>query len=285
MPTFLYTKIVKGGILSAIMKERIISGVLGAIFFLLILWLGSWWYSVLIWILASICFLEYCRLFGLSYRKPQVILGLLFVWLIIVSGLKTQFGLESVALFENTNIIILALVIFLALLVFSRNQFDIYQMAHLFIGTIYIGLGFSYMIKIIWQPDGLMWSLFVLLIIWANDTGAYFTGKNLGKRKLWPSISPNKTIEGSIGGIVLGVIVSGVFSYVCPQIWTMGHAIILGLLISIVGQLGDLVESAIKRSTGTKDSGRIMPGHGGVFDRFDSIIFTYLILQIFTSTF
>ncbi|WP_028776168.1 phosphatidate cytidylyltransferase [Shimazuella kribbensis] len=267
------------------MKERIISGVLGAIFFLLILWLGSWWYSVLISILASICFLEYCRLFGFSYRKPQVILGLLFVWLIIVSGLKTQFGLDSVALFEYTNIIILGLVIFLALLVFSRNQFDIYQMAHLFIGTIYIGLGFSYMIQMIWHPDGLIWSLFVLLIIWANDTGAYFTGKNLGKRKLWPSISPNKTVEGSIGGILLGVIVSGFFSYFCPQIWTMGYAIILGLLISVVGQLGDLVESAIKRSTGAKDSGRILPGHGGVLDRFDSLIFTFLILQIFTSTF
>jgi phosphatidate cytidylyltransferase len=267
------------------MKERIISGVLGASFFLLVLWLGSWWYSVFIWILASICFLEYCRLFGYSHRKPQVILGLVFVTWIIIAGLRKQLGIESIALFQSLNMLVFILVIFLALLVFSRNQFDIYQMAHLFIGTIYIGLGFSYMINIIWHADGFIWSLFILLIIWANDTGAYFTGKNLGKRKLWPSISPNKTVEGSIGGILLGLIVSGIFGYFFPQVWSIGYALGLGLLISVVGQLGDLVESAIKRSTGTKDSGRILPGHGGVFDRFDSLIFTYLILQIFTGLF
>jgi phosphatidate cytidylyltransferase len=267
------------------MKVRIISGVLGAIFFLLLLWLGSWWYSVFIWILATICFLEYCRLFGFTYKKPQVMLGILIFWLMIVARLKTQLGLAFLPTLTYSNVLILGLVFFLSLLVFSRNQFDIYQMAHLFIGTIYIGLGFSYMIKIIWQPDGFLWSLFVLLIIWANDTGAYFTGKNFGKRKLWPSISPNKTIEGSIGGIILGLVVSGFFGYLFPQIWTISYAIGLGLLISVLGQLGDLVESAIKRSTGTKDSGKIMPGHGGVLDRFDSLIFTFLVLQIFTSSF
>nr|WP_255724698.1 phosphatidate cytidylyltransferase [Shimazuella soli] len=271
--------------MSAIMKERIISGVLGAGFFLLVLWLGSWWYSVFIWILASICFLEYCRLFGYSYRKPQVILGLVFVFLILVAGLRTQLRLESIALLHSENVLILILVVFFALLVFSRNQFDIYQMAHLFIGTIYIGFGFSYMINIIWHPDGFLWSLFILLIIWANDTGAYFAGKSLGKHKLWPSISPNKTVEGSVGGVLVGLVVSGIFGYLFPQIWPIEYAIVLGFLISIVGQLGDLVESAIKRTTGTKDSGRILPGHGGILDRFDSLIFTYLILHIFTGFF
>jgi phosphatidate cytidylyltransferase len=267
------------------MKERIISGVLGAIFFLFILWLGSWWYSVFIWILASICFLEYCRLFGYSHRKPQVILGLVFVTWIIIAGLREQLGIESIALFQSLHMLIFIFVIFLVLLVFSRNQFDIYQMAHLFIGTIYIGLGFSFMINIIWHADGFIWSLFILLIIWANDTGAYFIGKNLGKRKLWPSISPNKTIEGSVGGVLVGLVVSGIFGVLFPDIWTIGYALGLGLLISVLGQLGDLVESAIKRSTGTKDSGRILPGHGGVLDRFDSLIFTYLVLQVFTGLF
>lgn len=263
------------------MKERVISGVLGACFFLLVLWLGSWWYSTFILLLATIGYLEYSRLFELNFRQIPVILGVIMVWLCIFSRLKPQLGLSSIRLFHYPNVLLLGLILFLALVVFSRNQFDIYQMSHLFLGTIYIGLGFSYMIEIIWHQNGSLMALFILLIIWANDTGAYFTGKMIGKRKLWPSISPNKTIEGSFGGLILGLVISLLFSLLFPYLWHIGKALLFGLLISVVGQLGDLVESAMKRSTGVKDSGSIIPGHGGVLDRFDSLIFTYLVLQIF----
>jgi phosphatidate cytidylyltransferase len=264
------------------MKERIISGALGAGLFLLVLWLGSWWYSAFIWFLATICFLEYSRLFGYSNRNPYVIVGLFIVWLFILTRIKPQLGLSSVQLLHFSNVLLLSLVLFLVLVVFSHNKFDINQMAHLFIGTIYIGLGFSYMIEIIWNKNGFIYALFIILIIWANDTGAYFTGSFFGKRKLWPTISPNKTLEGSLGGILLGLLVSIVLGLLCPQLWGIGKSLLLGLLISVVGQLGDLVESAIKRSTGVKDSGSILPGHGGILDRFDSVIFTYLVLQIFS---
>lgn len=266
------------------MKVRIISGVLGAIGFLFLLWLGSWWYSAFIWILATICFIEYCRLFDFTFKQPQVILGTGIIWLMIVAQLKAQFGLSEVSMLTTLNVLLLGLVLFLSMLVFSRNQFDIYQMAHLFIGTVYIGLGFSFMIKWIWQPNGYLLSLFVLLIIWGNDTGAYFIGKKFGKRKFCPSISPNKTIAGSVGGVVFGLVISLFFAIVHPQLWTVAIALLFGLLISVLGQLGDLVESAIKRSTGTKDSGKIIPGHGGVLDRFDSLIFTFLVLQLFITS-
>jgi phosphatidate cytidylyltransferase len=266
------------------MKVRIISGVLGAAGFLFLLWLGSWWYSALIWILATICFIEYCRLFEFTHKQPQVILGIGIVWLMIVAQLKSQFGLSAVESLTTLNVLLLGLVLFLSLLVFSRNQFDIYQMAHLFIGTVYIGLGFSFMIKWVWQPNGFLMSLFVLLVIWGNDTGAYFVGKKFGKRKFFPAISPNKTIAGSVGGILFGLVISLFFAFVYPQLWTVAIALLFGLLISVLGQLGDLVESAIKRSTGTKDSGKIIPGHGGVLDRFDSLIFTFLVLQLFMTS-
>ncbi len=263
------------------MKERVISGLLGACFFLLVLWLGSWWYTTFILFLATVGFLEYCRLFQANYRQPQVLLGLFMVWLLIFSQFKGEFVLSSIKLFHIPNVLLLGFILFLVMVVFSRNQFDIYQMSHLFTGTFYIGLGFSYMVEIIWHANGSLIALFILLTIWANDTGAYFTGKNFGKRKLWPAISPNKTIEGSLGGLLVGLVVSAIFAFLFPHLWGIGKFLFVGLLISVVGQLGDLVESAIKRSTGVKDSGSIMPGHGGVLDRFDSLIFTYLILKMF----
>jgi phosphatidate cytidylyltransferase len=153
-------------------------------------------------------------------------------------------------------------------------------MAYLFVGAIYIGYGFSYMMQTIWKPNGLTWSLLAILVTWANDSGAYFIGKRWGQRKLWPDISPNKTIEGSLGGVLFGLIMSLIICIV-SGLGNFMFAIGIGLLITIVGQVGDLVESAWKRSVGVKDSGTILPGHGGVLDRFDSLIFTFIILYLF----
>ena len=98
-------------------------------------------------------------------------------------------------------------------------------------------------------------------------------GRKIGKHKLAPHISPNKTWEGSIGGTVVAVIVAAIYLYFFPQKYSYGVMVALTLLFSIGGQLGDLIESALKRHYGVKDSGKILPGHGGIFDRFDSIMF------------
>jgi phosphatidate cytidylyltransferase len=100
----------------------------------------------------------------------------------------------------------------------------------------------------------------------------------MGKRKLWPDISPNKTIEGSVGGIVCGVIVALLFAFLSPLTESPLHLMVIGLVLSIFGQVGDLVESAFKRHYGVKDSGNILPGHGGVLDRTDSWLFVFPIL-------
>lgn len=121
------------------------------------------------------------------------------------------------------------------------------------------------------RPDGLLWTLLALAMTWGNDTGAYFSGLFFGKRKLYPKVSPNKTWEGFAGGLATSVLACALASLLLP----LGPAdvIVLGGVAGVVGPLGDLSESLVKRAYGVKDSGQIIPGHGGLFDRIDALLF------------
>ena len=152
-------------------------------------------------------------------------------------------------------------------------------------GIVYVPLLLSTFVLLRGLEDGLSWMFLVFLITWSADTGAYFAGRFLGKNKLFPRVSPKKTIEGVVGGVVLSVAVS---------IWFMGkwlgdvsiiHAIVLGIGLALFSVIGDLVESMIKRATGVKDSGNIMPGHGGIVDRLDSLLFTFPLTYCYVTWF
>jgi phosphatidate cytidylyltransferase len=106
----------------------------------------------------------------------------------------------------------------------------------------------------------------------ASDAGGYFAGRSFGKTKLWPAVSPSKTIEGSAGSLAAAVLVSLIFGVWLFDLFSLGGAIVVGLAISVLAQVGDLMESMIKRAYGAKDSGWIVPGHGGVLDRTDSLV-------------
>ncbi|GKS57855.1 phosphatidate cytidylyltransferase [Nitrospira sp.] len=143
------------------------------------------------------------------------------------------------------------------------------------LGIVYIGLGLSYLILLRSLTDGQFLLLFVLLVTFAADTGAYYVGKMLGRHALAASISPNKTIEGLFGGLVLAVTATYIGRSWLPYLdFTLLDAIALGMILTLAGLAGDLVESAIKRSVGAKDSGGLLPGHGGMLDRIDSLLFT-----------
>ena len=162
------------------------------------------------------------------------------------------------------------------------------------IGAAYIGALFSGFIMIRGLPgritvapfpesdQGAWLMLFVAVCVWATDTFAYFVGRSLGRHKLAPTLSPRKTIEGSLGGLAGGLIVGAVFGN-----WIhlpLLHGLAIGAIAGVVGQLGDLFESAMKRELGVKDFGNVMPGHGGILDRFDSLLFVvplaYLYLHL-----
>ena len=124
-----------------------------------------------------------------------------------------------------------------------------------------------------------------VLLTWTSDTAAYFTGRKWGRRKLIPHVSPGKTVEGSIGALVGTVLIAATYTWVLAQYPTyqlgIAEAVVFGVLISVVAQVGDLVESLLKRDAGLKDSGTLLPGHGGALDRFDSILFTLPVAYAF----
>jgi len=145
--------------------------------------------------------------------------------------------------------------------------------------SLYVAFGFVALIMIRMEHH-VMFTLWIIISMWVADSGAYITGRKWGKTKLAPTISPNKTWEGLIGGIVCALAVAVLIQLWYPVTGSMVYTLILTMFISVGGQCGDLLESKVKRYYSVKDSGKILPGHGGIFDRFDSLIFVVLILWI-----
>ena len=186
--------------------------------------------------------------------------------------------LNSNLLFILSTSLVLTILFFL---VFFHAKNNIIDGAIALMGVFYVAfmLSFIYIVRSLPQGHFFVWLIFISA--WGSDTGAYFTGIAVGKHKLCPTLSPKKTVEGSIGGIVFAVAVALIFGYVMNFTYGSNNGLnmIIALAITtffaaICSQLGDLSASAIKRFTGIKDFGKLMPGHGGVLDRFDSIMFT-----------
>jgi phosphatidate cytidylyltransferase len=148
------------------------------------------------------------------------------------------------------------------------------QSAVLVTGVLYIGLTLSCLLLTRALPEGEFLVFFVVLVTWAGDTGAYISGKTMGRHPLAPVISPKKTVEGLIGGVVLALVVAALSRLWFLPAVSLLDAVVLAALLTLAGLLGDLAESAIKRSVNQKDSGRLIPGHGGMLDRLDSLLFT-----------
>jgi phosphatidate cytidylyltransferase len=138
-------------------------------------------------------------------------------------------------------------------------------------GVIWVALGFAYVLLIRQLNHGMALTIMLLACTMVNDTFAYFVGRAFGRHKLAPRISPGKSVEGFVGGIV-GAVVAALVVKIYSDWLTWEQAIIFGLVIGVVGVWGDLFESAVKRDFRVKDSGKILPGHGGILDRFDAVL-------------
>jgi phosphatidate cytidylyltransferase len=169
---------------------------------------------------------------------------------------------------------ILMLLILFAIEVFKgKVDRSIERIAISFLGAFFIPLGLVYMVYIRDLDDGMQLIFFIFIEVWVLDTAAYTFGNMFGKHKLVKEVSPKKTIEGAVAGIVFGVLTSVICRYLFMSNLTLWQSVVLGFVISIIGQFSDLAESLIKRDGSVKDSSNLIPGHGGVFDRFDSYIF------------
>ena len=249
--------------------KRWISGVIAVPFLFVIIYYGSEAvFAAFIAIITFGAFIEYNRMAfgeGSVWEKRE---GLIIAVLIPLAAFSGDFRIVmAVVAFSVLSVFIIFL------LKITDNSFDIIPVSKLVFGLTYIPLMLSHFILLRISQDGVIWILFVLVLAFSGDVAAYYVGRTIGKKKLLPLISPGKTVEGTIGllaGSILGCLLFRSFFY---QPISVFHAITLGLIGGILGQLGDLCESAIKRVSGVKDSGFLIIGHGGLLDRLDCLIF------------
>lgn len=258
------------------MKQRLVTGIVAGAAFLAVLMLGGWYYTALIMLLAVVGFYEYSRMNGQPPLRLTALIGFLFTLYLVFpwSELPNAYALSREAAMW------LAMFLLFAVTVISRNKVTIDHIALVLLGTVYIGVGFHYMVFTRLGEHGIFWTLLTFVCIWGTDSGAYFCGRAFGKRPLWPTISPKKTVEGALGGIAVSIIAALCFAIYAPDLLGYGKAIGLGAVIAVVGQLGDLIQSAYKRIRGIKDTGTILPGHGGVLDRCDSWLIVFPFVQL-----
>ena len=196
---------------------------------------------------------------------------------LIVSTCLGSWEIEFLILSLN----LMALSIFV-LSEFADNQ-EVFQIiAKQVLGIVYIPVSLSLLIFIKGLDQGTFWIIWLLIVVFSNDTGAFYGGKFFGKNALSPNISPNKTIEGSIGGIITSLIVGFIFSVLFFKDFSLSFLLIpASLMLAIAGQIGDLFESAMKRASNIKDSGSILPGHGGMLDRIDGLLLAIPVLYFY----
>lgn len=251
------------------LANRVITALVGLPIFLAMFFLGSPWLEIGLTIMVLVGLYEFRRLFSdNAYWDYLLIAGLSLLALAYTGLYESLLGIWFV----------IQLLYYLIRSSLTDQQ-PVAQSWHM-MAVFYVAGLFSFL-WLLHANFGLQWLLFGLIITWATDTFAYFIGLKFGKSKLAPAISPKKTIEGACGGIVgallIGIIYAMMFEYPIMQIS------LLSLGLSVIGQIGDLVESALKRERAVKDSGNILPGHGGILDRFDSLLFViptlYLILM------
>lgn len=258
------------------MKQRIQTAIIAFVIFIPLVVIGGVIFEIFVGLLAAIALVELTRMRQIANYYVPVILAVFFLLLLLLP--ETAGILSSI---ENTELIIIFVLIMLSYTVLVKNKFTFDDAGFVLLSLIYVGMGFFYLIQTRdgQSSAGLTNLFYVLVVIWATDTGAYFFGRALGNHKLWPQISPNKTIEGAVGGIVLSVLVGIVFHIVFPFSYDMIIVIAVTVLASVTGQIGDLVESAFKRHYDVKDSGNLLPGHGGILDRLDSLLFVLPVLH------
>lgn len=272
------------------LKQRIITSVWFVSLLVTVVWFGRGpGFTALIVIFGILAALEFYRMVAAAKVLPLTYFGLTWTALLILSrnsellsALQSYFSPVLFTPFLLTLAVVPPLIWCL-----SRRQKEgafaswVWTIA----GILYIGWLLSHLVALRGLEGGRNWVFFVLFVTWASDTTAFFTGRKLGRHKLAPGISPGKTWEGSIGGIGAAIAMSILFFTPTPFQLPLAYwqAIPLSIAVSILGQLGDLTESLLKRNMGVKDSGRLMPGHGGLLDRMDSIIFAGVVVYYFAS--
>ena len=274
--------------------RRTLTGAWIVIFVLGGLWLHpvSFFLTGLIMLIGSLY--EYYLIIRKTGVNPQMASGIAIgITIYVLSAL-----IAAGAIPMNSFLVLIPIALIIIVFELYRKQekpFD--SLAHTFFPVLYTSVPFSMFSFSAFSHTGLnsllphgniSFSPGILigffLLIWANDTGAYLTGASFGRHRLFERISPKKTWEGFFGGVIIAALVAWLLSDLLGVVDTMSW-VIISLIISVAGTYGDLIESMLKRSTGVKDSGTFMPGHGGFLDRFDSAIISFPLVYLYISLF
>ena len=223
----------------------------------------------LILLSALLAVREFYRLYFGPRPSGLTTIGLVSTALLLVS-------LQWPAILSERTVLLVAVMAAVASRLASPHKLpqSLVDAAVCVLGILYVGLMLGYLVLTRALPEGEFLVFFVVLVTWAGDTGAYYAGIFLGRRRLAPAISPNKTVEGLIGGLLLATGVALLARFWFLPSFTLTDALICGLGLTVAGVAGDLSESMLKRSAGVKDSGGLIPAHGGMLDRLDSMLFT-----------
>ena len=271
------------------LKKRIITALWGIPLLIVAVWFDKPlpWFTVFVAVWGLLAAFEFYRMVAVSGVPPLTYFGLIWTLLFILSRdadllsiLEPYFNPDLLTPLLLTSAMVLSLI---WLLLRPQKEGAFIGWAWTIAGILYVGWLLSYLVALRGLDDGRNWVFFVLFVTFASDTVAFFVGRALGRHHLAPGISPGKTWEGTVAGVFGAIIVSLFFILPTPLILhiSLWQAILLGFLVSVFGQCGDLVESLLKRNMGVKESGKLMPGHGGVLDRTDSIVFAGIVVYLY----
>ena len=264
---------------SKTIKQRLITAAIALPFLILLLGFASpAVFSVFLTVVVYLSMAEYNRMgLGTEHHLEQVlaaVAGALVVPILYSGNFTLLLPLLAVSMLG------LAL-----LFLFRLPEISVvhHRLGWLIMGFVYLPLLLGHMLLLRLLPYGQRWIFMTLIIIMICDSCAYFVGRKYGKNKLYPAVSPNKTIEGALGGVGGAVVAAILFKFTfMPQIGFIG-AVVIGVALGVMGQLGDLFESLLKRACKVKDSGTIIPGHGGMLDRLDSLLFAFPVIYYIAS--
>ncbi len=261
------------------LRQRVLSSIVLIPLLLLAIWFGSPWFSIVVGIAALLGLIEFFSMTDQMRLQPRTIVGLLWTIFFIISAQYSAYledhDLSIIPLALAVSAVLISILIIAISRSFQREVLVLWSWS--LVGLFYMGFFLGHWIQLM-NEYGRDWVLLALFSTFAVDTTAYFVGRTWGKHKMAPSISPGKTWEGAVGGFI-GAIVAAVLLALLPNIdMAYWKIIILGCLIGVFAQLGDLTESKLKRTMGVKEAGSIIPGHGGILDRLDSIVFVGVVV-------
>lgn len=261
--------------------KRILTSLIAFPLLSLLIWKGSLpVFSIFIGLVALLALYEYGRI--VFFDRPAAVFSPIAIWgaatgLLIIGAA----GVNSFSLIGGLLVVNFMGAAVLSMPAYKTGVGIMDVVEKQIQGVLYVPASLAFIVLIRQDPFGVAWVFFLLFIVFAGDVGAFYAGKFLGRHKLSPAISPNKTVEGSFGGLVLCILVGYGFArlflphLICPALFLMF------VMVNFFAQAGDLFESELKRAGGIKDSGNILPGHGGILDRIDALLFAAPVVYVF----